>query len=143
MSAEAGRVPVEHPSPHRDRVNRWTLLFATTAAPLIWMGQFLFGESLTAAVCFPGDMPNTMQPGAWLQWSLIAFDAVAIIIAIAAGFVSLGLWRRSQGESEGDVLEVAEGRTRYLALWGMLTSAGFLAAIIFETFASVMVPRCG
>lgn len=143
MSAEASRAPIEHPSPHRDRVNRWTLLFATTAAPLIWMGQFLFGESLTAAICFPGDTPMTMQPGAWLQWLLVAFDAVAILVAIAAGLVSYGLWQRARGESEGDPLEVAEGRTRYLAMWGMMASGGFLAAIIFETFASLMVPRCG
>lgn len=143
MSVETGSAQIEHPSPHRDRVNRWMLLFATTAAPVIWMGQFLFGASLTAAICFPGDTPRSTQPDSWLQWSLIGFDILAILVAIAAGLVSLSLYRRARGESSGDPLEVAEGRTRFLAIWGMMTSAGFLAAIIFETFASLLVPRCG
>jgi hypothetical protein len=49
-------------------------------------------------------------------------------------------------EMEGDhfaLIDVGEGRTRFMAMWGMLFSSGFLIAILFTTIASVMVPSCG
>ena len=35
-----------------------------------------------------------------------------------------------------------QGRNRFLALWGMMSSLWFFAAILFNVFASIMVPPC-
>jgi hypothetical protein len=46
--------------------------------------------------------------------------------------VSWRIWRRG----------ASKGRDRFLALWGMMSSLWFFAAILFNVFASILVPPC-
>jgi hypothetical protein len=41
------------------------------------------------------------------------------------------------------VLEIGEGRTRFLALSGMLASGLFFAAVVFNVIGLIFVPPCG
>jgi hypothetical protein len=63
---------------------------------------------------------------------LLASDAIALVACASGAFVSWRLWRRGAGK----------GRDRFLALWGVMSSLGFFGAILFNVFASILVPPC-
>jgi hypothetical protein len=136
---------VVHPSPHRHRVSFAALMFGIIAAPVFWLGQMILGYGVSAVTCYGGDHPTTIASGAALRSALIVFDAIAIIAAIAGGIVSYMSWRRVRNEKEGgprQALEIGDGRARFMALWGIMSSLWFLGAIVFSTIASVTVPLC-
>ncbi len=136
--------PSSHPAPHRHLVSFWTLLFGAAAAPLFWLGQLMLGFLVTADACFGGDHPTTAAP-APLHTVLFAFDGIAAAAAVAGGIVAYASWRALRVEKQGGhetALETGAGRARFLALWGILSSAIFLAAIVFTTIATMGVPLC-
>jgi len=136
--------PSSHPAPHRHRASFWTLLFGATAAPLFWLGQLILGFLVTADACFGGDHP-TRAASPPLHTALFAFDGIAVAASVAGGIVAYASWRTLYGEQQGGhevALETGEERARFLALWGILSSAIFLTAILFTTIATVGVPLC-
>lgn len=135
-----------HPAPHRARVRAITLIFSAGAGPIFWLGQLILAYAISAQVCFNGDHPTTIASSAPLHAALLAFDVIAIAAAIVGGLVSYMCWRRVRHEVAGGhrhMIEAGEGRTRFMAMWGMLSNGCFLIAIIFEAIASFMVPLCG
>ncbi|MDQ2802823.1 MAG: hypothetical protein M3Y41_09110, partial [Pseudomonadota bacterium] len=59
--------------------------------------------------------------------------------------VAWRIWRETRGERPGktaSLLEVGEGRTRFLALVGILMGLGFAIAIVFDTVVLLVVPLC-
>jgi hypothetical protein len=136
---------LSHPAPHRDRAGFAVLLFGTCAAPIFWLGQLMLGYGVTAYTCYPGAHPETLADPGTLLSMLMVFDAVALAACVAGGTVSLWAWRQTRDESKGGprhALHAGEGRTRFLALWGILSSLWFFLAILFNTIASLTVPPC-
>jgi hypothetical protein len=136
---------VAHPAPHRHRVSFWTLMFGACAAPIFWLGQMMLGYSVSAIACYGSDHPTVIASGTTLRTALIVFDAVAIAAALAGGIVSFLCWREVHNEKEGgprQALALGDGRARFMALWGIMSSLWFLGAIIFSTIASITVPLC-
>jgi hypothetical protein len=134
-----------HPSPHRHRISFAALMFGMMAAPFFWLGQLMLGYGVSAAACYGSDHPTTIASATALRSALIMFDTIAIIAAIAGGIVSYMSWRGVRNEKEGSprqALEIGDGRARFMALWGIMSSLWFLGAIVFSTIASVMVPLC-
>jgi hypothetical protein len=73
------------------------------------------------------------------------FDVVALIACTAGGLVSWRAWRRSshaKAQDEHHLLHTGEGRDRFLAMWGMMSSLWFFFAILFNAIASITVPPC-
>jgi len=126
-----------HPAPHRDRVRLWVLLFGIIAAPLLWLAQLILSYGISALACYGSDHPTTIASGASVRTALLVFDAVALSVSLAAAIVSFASWRAVRTEQQ-----FGEGRTRFMALWGIMSSLCFLGAIVFHTLASVMVPLC-
>ena len=134
-----------YPAPDRNQVSFWALIFGASAAPVFWLGQMILGYGVSAFVCYSGDHPTMMASTTTLRVALIVFDAVAIIAALAGGVVAYGCWRRVRNEKEGGAshaIDIGDGRARFMALWGMMSSLWFLGAIVFGTIASVAVPLC-
>jgi hypothetical protein len=134
-----------HPAPHKDRVGFAALLFGACTAPIFWLGQVGLGYGLTAWVCFPGDHPQPLSPDLPLSSALVAFDIVAFAASVAGGVVAWWAWRQTKNEKEGGerhALHTGEGRTRFMALWGIMSSLWFAVAILFNTIASITVPPC-
>jgi hypothetical protein len=100
---------------------------------------------VSAQACYGSNHPTvTDAPGA-LYTTLIVFDAVAIAVAILGGVVSWMSWNATQGEKSGGAhraLHTGEGRARFMALWGIMSSLWFLGAIVFSTIGSIVVPLC-
>ena len=134
--------PPSRSGPERPHTSLTVLLLAVIMPPLFWSGQLLLSSAVSNIMCRQSGARSSADA---LQSALFAFDAIALLAAIAAGLVAFKCWRAARDESGGDArqaLEAGEGRSRFLALWGVLSSLWFLFAIAFNAIASVMVPPC-
>lgn len=119
------------PAPETREPRFLWLLFGACAAPLAWLGQIVLGYGVTAYICYPGDHPIGLASAGPLFAALIVFDLVALALCVAGGWVSWSRWK-----------QVRSGRNRFLALWGLMSSLWFFAAVAFNAIASVAVPPC-
>jgi len=85
----------------------------------------------------------TLSSTSSLFTALLIFDVAALLAAAAGGLVSWQAWQRAR-KNGGDrhPPHAREGRNRFLAMWGMLSSLWFFFAILFNIIASVTVPPC-
>lgn len=136
---------VGHPSPERARVSVPLMLTALFLAPAVWTVQILTAYVLAARFCFPTYTPlaGTLVPG--LSGWTVAGSVVALIFAGCAMWASHTAWTRTRSEKEGgarSALETGQGRTRFLALCGVVITAIFSAAIIFDALAALLLRQC-
>jgi amino acid transporter len=76
---------------------------------------------------------------------MVALLIAGVLVALLAFSVSWRTYARTRKETVGDyrhLIEVGSGRTRFLALWGMLLGAGFAVATSLTAVAFFLVPRC-
>jgi hypothetical protein len=137
----------DHPSPHRGHVATASSVFVQLGGPLAWAAQFTVGYGLASHACFPHAAPLNHLLHGWehIAVTLLAINAVALLVAASAAAVSWRNWRVTRAEHHGhygQLLEIGEGRSRFLAVCGMMTSLGFLAAIAFNTLTLLTVPPC-
>jgi hypothetical protein len=146
MAAEdLSEVSIKHPAPHRRRIGLAALFFGLAAAPAAWNAQLLISFALSAHACYPRDVPLTLPVWSGLWGLLIAIDIAGILLAIAGGLVSVRCWRLTFDEAPGSVhhlLDVGQGRTRFLAMCGILASVLFALGLLFATAADFVVPLC-
>ena len=129
-------------APETRSVKFITLLFGACTAPLFWLGQIGLGYGVSAFSCYPGDHPVSSQTNMLFDM-LMVFDAVAILAVACGGLVSWQAWTAVAGsQSHRHVLHTGEGRDRFLAIWGLLSSLWFFFAVLFNTIASILVPPC-
>ena len=148
MPANEPVTGVKHPAPHRSEVSGKILVFAIVAAPVVWSLQVLLGYALSSHACFPREYPLAVLPQGWggLPHALLAVTAVAFVIAAAASFMGYRSWRKTAGEAGGGhkhLIEVGEGRTRFMAAWGLWIGALFAVALIFDALGLYLVSSCG
>ena len=121
------------------------LWFGVFGGPLFWSLQELVNYTITAHFCFPRALPLA-APSFGGTWTVaLVVEIAALIGALVAGLASWRSWRLTKGEAErehGAVLDTAEGRTRFIAYAGMLSSGLFALAIILSGFALFIVPAC-
>ncbi len=139
----------EHPAPARHEVDIGLLAFGLMGAPVIWGVHFLANVTIASRAC----ASTEMSPSASTHAALLVIDAVAALVALAALYVSMQAWgstrhegadtRASSTTPEHHAAEVGEGRTRFIALGGIMMSTVFFIAILFDTFAAIVVTSCG
>lgn len=132
------RIAAGHPAPQRERVGPVSVAFGLTGAPLAWIGLSLVNYGVASQDCTP---PMASRAGIVLGVTV----ALAVVVALAALWTAWRAWRRSHAEQAGGqerTMEVGEGRTRFLALCGVITSLGFLLGIAFALLPLLMVPSC-
>jgi hypothetical protein len=123
------------------------LLFGLAAGPAGWIAQLLLDYGLASYACYPDGQPHLVAPPpGWDQEKLALFliAAVCLLLALAGLATSWRLWRRDRTlmERPHHVVEVGEGRSSFLALCGVLTSAGFAFAIAVSAASISVVPAC-
>jgi hypothetical protein len=136
-----------HPAPHRERALPAEGLFGLLGGPLAWFIQLCAGYAMASWPCFPSDEHRLLPPSgyAWTWSAMLAVSVAAVVTALAAFLVSRRIYNRTRNEDAGGhqpLLEVGAGRTRFLALWGMVFGAGFAAAAAMNTVAFFLLPRC-
>ena len=139
---------LDHPAPHRDKVSMRSLLLAILGSPLLWLGHVTVSYFLAVnTTC--GNQPvgeaNMVITGAAARWLLLGLDALFLVLLTALTVMAVRNWRRSSGEYDkphGFLMDVGEGRTSFMAHWGMLSSFGFLLAMVFVSIGLLFVPIC-
>ena len=139
---------IEHPSPARGRVKVVWLLTGLGGAPTAWVVQQLVDYGLASDACTLTQGRHGQQATTGFGGEtpvLVAINLVCLALAVAAGVLSWSHWRATQGEKGGGVhaqLSIGEGRTRFLAVAGMMTAFTFALAILFGAIEPLMIPRC-
>jgi hypothetical protein len=147
--ADASSHFVAHPAPHRSRVSFVALFYGLFAAPIIWAGQFMATFGVTNHACYPGDVPMVGAPDigfGFTWWYDLGVDLVALLLIASAGFVAFRNWQavreETGGREVGHLMEVGEGRTRFLSIVGFFFSAVFFFVTATQTISLAMVPLC-
>lgn len=145
MNAHPLTAPVD-PAPHRDRASRAVLYLCLLAGPLAWKIQLIADSALASYAC-RDDRAGGLRPGwDWAWDALLAVDLVALAISLGAAAVAYAALRRTEDEHTGgkpELIEAGEGRSRFLASWGVLSGIAFALALAFNVFGLLLVPLCG
>ena len=128
---------IGHPAPARARVSWLIVAFGLVVAPSAWLVQ------LNASVVL-GSKQCGGEPAVW-RLAIVAVGIAAAVLALAALASAANAWTRTRAEGPGDhhaALTSGHGRTRFLALSGIIFSCMFLIAVIFALFVPWMVSAC-
>ncbi len=134
-----------HPAPHRHEVPPPVLWFGLLLGPLAWTVQELASYAITAHACFPArDQRFALPIGRAADWHH-AVQVGTILLGVAALALALWGWRaisaaeRAQPEHQA---EVGEGRTRFMALAGLLVSGIFLLNLLLNAVPLFFLDGC-
>lgn len=135
---------LSHPAPHRDRAPYVSLAFGLFAAPIGWALHLLVNYSIAGQNCVGASAAATASAqGA--HSVILLIDLAAVILSVVAGAVAYDLWKKTREEKAGDahrLVQAGEGRTRFLALCGILTSILFGLAVIVDVLGILVGPPC-
>jgi hypothetical protein len=134
-----------HPAPHRERARLAVLMLAILAPPAAWSLHLAVNFAFASHACYPARTPLQAPLFDWLRILLISVDLASMAVALAAVFVAYGSWRKTAREmaETGPLVELGEGRARFLAAWGILIGIGFFIAVLFDFVGLWIVPICG
>lgn len=136
-----------HPAPHRHRIDIRPLLLGLFGVPLLWGLRLVANFAMASHFCFPGAarryaLPDTLG---WIWPTMVGIDVLTILAGLATALVSYRNWRITADETAGPrsmLIEIGEGRTRFLSVWGMLVASLFILAAVFDLIALWIVPVC-
>jgi hypothetical protein len=100
---------------------------------------------LAQEACHPGTIPLSTPAFGDVHAALVVLNGIGCLVTIASGIVAYRSWITTREEHPGSgqmLLEIGEGRARFMAMAGMLTSAGILLSILFGVPAIVSGPLC-
>lgn len=130
------------------------LWFGFLAGPAAWTLQELADTAITSHECFPRLFPLASPSMTGMRGLLFAVSVFAILLCLAGATISWRDWtmtRTENHESTGKavqhahpaaLLETGEGRTRFMALSGVLTSVTFLIVVIANSVSIFLVTPC-
>jgi uncharacterized BrkB/YihY/UPF0761 family membrane protein len=118
-------------------VSAFARLFAVFGAPLAWLTQLCGSFAMASKPCF-AQGERLLKPHLQQQWTssaMLVLMATALLIALGSLMVSWQISRRTAAASQPE-------RDHFLALWGMLLSAGFALTTVLTATAFLTLPRC-
>ncbi len=143
-----------HAAPARDLVPLWVLWFGLLGGPLAWSGQALANTPVASHGCFPNLFVLHASSVGGMRGIMFGVSVAAVVLSGAALVASWSSWRRTRSEHHDrsgsaqqhgfgvSALETGEGRTRFMALSGVLSSATFLLVILAHTATVMLVRPC-
>ena len=142
-----------HPAPERASVGRGVLWFGIFGAPAAWSAQTLVNLAIASHGCFPRLEPRD-APVTSVRGIAIVVSAIAVLVVLAATATATRSWMRTRKEHHGAagtarqhppvtaLHETGEGRTRFMALCGVLTSVTFLVLSLVHAAAALTIGPC-
>jgi hypothetical protein len=112
---------------------------------MAWGISQVVNSALAQEACFPGTEPLATPAFGGVHVMQAVILLAALLVGSSAAFVALGAWRSTRAEHSGDqhaLLSVGEGRSRFMAFAGLLTSVGFVVASLFSAPALFLVSSC-
>lgn len=138
-----------HAAPHRDLVPIGVLWFALFGAPAAWAAQLISNYALMSHFCYPTDTPLAAPTFGGVRVLSIVLDVVLLLVAVAALASAIGAWVRTRhetrvlkGPEHEEAAEIGEGRTRFMAMSGILVSGIFVYGIIMAGLPLITMPIC-
>jgi hypothetical protein len=133
-----------HPSPHRHRVPVVLVFAGFLTGPIAWALAMMASYGFASHWCFPGSQRLTGPMVGWGGVSVLipVLYIAAIVVTAAAAAISYRTWSITRTEAAGHALDIGEGRTRFLAAWGLMTSATFIVLLGFNLINTFLVPPC-
>ena len=138
----ADRPPVEAQSREPGLAWLGLLMFAT---PIIWGVRLVAKFIIASQVCYPdGERLFALPARTSSVWpTLLAIDLVAIAVAVATIMISYRVLRRAIPIAPRKLIQLGKGRTRFVALWGLIIGFTFLGATLYDIAPLLVVPVCG
>ena len=114
---------------------------------MAWVIQMALTQPIAAYACYPHQFPLPAPLWPELPTILGTIGFICLAGALFSGYIALGSWRSLGRSPEGAlneqfVLQKDEGQTRFLAMLGMMSSFVFIVAILFNTFAVLLIRSC-
>src|SRR4051812_16723351 len=134
-----------HPAPHRHRFGLGWLMAALIAPPIGWSLHLVSNYALASLACYPIDVPKSPARPDLLWGGLVAIDVVSLILSAGSAFIAYSAWqasRQEMAEHRTEMIEAGEGRTRFLAAWGLLTSALFFLTVASDSASLGILKSC-
>ena len=142
-----GGSSIGHPSPGRGAVGLWALWFGLGGGAAAWSILTIVNYSIAAQQCYPRMTPlrlPSMGSGNLTMVLFLVAGAAIVVAAVAVG-VAMRSWQRTSHESGGNThwaLDTGEGRTRFMAVTGLMSSSVFLLAILVHAVSIAVVGPC-
>jgi hypothetical protein len=134
-----------HPAPQQHRVGLPALWFGLFGAPAAWAAQLISNYALMSHFCYPRDTPLASPTFGGVRPLAIVIAAILLLVAVAALFVALHSWNatRYRRDSEHrEIAEIGEGRTRFMAMAGILVSGIFVYGVLMAGIPLIAMPVC-
>ena len=122
--------PAPHPAPRRRHTAGWRVAAGMGGAPAAWVIVMTLG---------------VVWPGCSGRGPLGMASLIAAAISAACGWLAFAAWRKIRAEAAGGearALDVGEGRARFLAMLGMLSSGLFGIGSLYTALAAILVSSC-
>lgn len=134
-----------HPAPRRGIVPLRVLWFGLFGAPAAWALQTIADYGLVSHFCYPGDAPRHVPTFDALRATAFVISAIAVVVSLLAMVTAFRSWeatRHGHDAEHHELLEVGEGRARFMAFAGVLLSAVFLFAVLMSAVPLVTNAMC-
>lgn len=145
QDAAGRRGDQEHPSPHRGKVSLLALWTGLVLAPAAWFLQLTIDTPLLSQACYPRDEPLG-GPLPTLSAVVLAVDLAALVAAVVGFVIAWRTWHHTRQEKPGrgqHLMASGEGRSRFMAMAGMLTSALVGIAVVYIGLLHLLLRDCG
>ncbi len=134
------------PAPPRHLVGSGALWFGLLGAPAAWAVHAIAATSINSFGCIPplgASARIETQPRGAVWMILVILTAILLMTAAAALITAVHSWLADRETSENSqLLDVAEGRVRFMAMAGILLGAVFAFLLVMNAIALFMVPQC-
>jgi hypothetical protein len=120
-------------------------LIGLFGAPTAWLVQLTLSETLTAHACYPYQAPLPAPIWERLPLLLILISFSCLALALLSGFIALNTWRnlkQTSHENKNHRIETKADRTQFLIMLSLMSSFLFIVAVMFNSFALLIVPPC-
>ena len=138
-----------HAAPRRHKVALPLLAFGLFGGALAWALQLISNYALMAHFCYPDDTPIAAPTFGGVRALSIVISAVLLVVAVLALAVAIHSWTVTRDEARvkhtsahHETAEVGEGRTRFLAMAGILVSGIFVYGVLMAGVPLISMPIC-
>ena len=138
-----------HAAPQRGAVRLPVLAFGLFGGPAAWAVQLISNYALMSHFCYPTDTPLASPTYGGVRVLALLTSAVLLVVAVLALVVAIRSWSATRNEAEvtdrsahHETAEVGEGRTRFLAMSGILVSGIFVYGVLMAGVPLVSMPIC-
>ncbi|MFL5615027.1 MAG: hypothetical protein ACJ796_15285 [Gemmatimonadaceae bacterium] len=134
-----------HPAPRRALVPVSMLWFGIFGAPAAWALQTIVDYGLVSHYCFPDDAPVGSPTFTALRATAIVVSVIVLAVVLVALMTAVRSWgatRHGHDAEHHELLEVGEGRARFMGLAGVLLGVVFLFAVLMNAVPLMTNTMC-